>query len=171
MRRVVASIVLTLAVGGTLTPASPAAAVGGALAAHAPNAHTKGDGVTARQAKPRRVVVKPGRYRGNFYTSSGKRLERFTFRVTKNRKITKFRALLNVTCSYYPPEVETHPIGFPTTPIKSTGKFGRVWKPNSKSRIVLRGKLKQTKLVSGSLDYTVGICVRTAQLKARRVGK
>ena len=170
MRRVVASIVLTLAVGGILTPASPAAAAGGGLAAHAPNAHT-GDGVTARQAKPRRVVVKPGKYRGNFYTSSGKRLERFTFRVTKNRKITKFSALLNVTCSYYPPEVETHPIAFPTTPIKSTGKFGRVWKPNSKSRIVLRGKLKQAKLVSGNLDYTVGICVRTAQLKARRVGK
>lgn len=184
MKAFAASIVLVVATGA-LAPADPAAALVGN---HAPQTASKfagdlttgqkmsghprsGERPTDRKSKPKGVVVKPGKYRGNFYTSSGKRLEKFTFRVTKDRKVKKFDARLNVTCSYYPPAVETHPFSFPTTPIKAKGSFRRVWTPNTGSRIVLKGKLKRAKLINGSLDYTVGVCVRTAQLKARRVGK
>ncbi len=125
----------------------------------------------AASAKPTQVAIKPGTYRGNFYTSSGKQLEEFTFTVTKDRKIKKFYAALNVICSYYPPTVEAHPFAFPTTSIKTKGTFHSDWTPNADSHVVLEGKVKKAKLIIGSLDYTVGLCTRTAQLQARRVGK
>lgn len=125
-------------------------------------------------AKPKKKAkfAKPGKYKGHFYTDKGKRLETFTFRVTKNgRKLRKFRANLEVICSYYPPTVELHPMGFPATKIKKNHTFKKIWKPNKKSRIVLKGKFKGKRLIRGRISYLVGICVRTGGLKARRVGK
>lgn len=128
--------------------------------------------ITNARAERKAKFARPGRYKGNFYTDTGKKLEPFTFRVSKNgRRLTKFRAYLDVICSYYPPTVETHPMGFPRTKIKKNHTFKRVWKPNKKSRIMLKGKFKGKRLVSGRINYLVGICVRTGGLKAKRVGK
>jgi len=151
----------------------------GAAVATSPGARTAGESVTsaitttaAPRAAARRLNAVPGRYKGHFYTGEGKRLESFTFRVSKNgKKLKKFRSPISVICSYYPPTVEVHPMGFPTTTINKRHKFKKVWKPNEDSRIVLNGKFKGKRLVSGKLDYTVGICVRVGYMKAKRVGK
>lgn len=122
----------------------------------------------------RKLHAKPGKYTGHFYTKpkGGKRLEKFTFRVTKDgRHIKKFHAALDVICSYYPPEVETHPLWYPKTKVKRNHTFKRVWKPKKNAEILLRGRFKRNRLVSGKLDYTVGICVRVGYLKAHRVGR
>ncbi|UYM05439.1 hypothetical protein [Solicola gregarius] len=121
---------------------------------------------------PRKLPAKPGRYEGHFYTGKGKRLEPFSFRITKNgRYIKKFHAALEVICSYYPPEVEVHPLWYPKTKVKRNHTFKRAWKPKKSAKIMLRGRFRKNRLVSGKLDYTVGICVRVGYLKAHRVGK
>jgi hypothetical protein len=115
--------------------------------------------------------AKPGKYQGHFHDGEGERLEEFTFRVSRDgRKLKRFRALLGVICSYYPPTVEAHPFGYPTVRITRRHTFRKVWKPNEDSRILLRGRFKGNRLIKGKLDYTVGICVRVGYLKARRVG-
>lgn len=122
--------------------------------------------------KPSKKNAVPGKYKGNLYTGEGKKMESFTFRVTKDgAKLKGFHTTISVICSYFPPEVEVHPLSFPTTKIKKHGKFKRVWKPNDDAKIVLRGKFKGKKLVKGYLDYQVGVCVRGGHLKAKRVGK
>ncbi len=122
-------------------------------------------------AKPKKKAAVPGKYKGNLYTSAGKKMEGFTFRVTKQGKLKGFYTVIAVTCSYFPPEVEEHPLSYPTTKIKKDGSFKRVWEPNDDAKIVLRGKFKGKKLVKGYLDYQVGVCVRGGHLKAKRTGK
>jgi hypothetical protein len=75
--------------------------------------------------------AKPGKYQGHFHDGEGERLEEFTFRVSRDgRKLKRFRALLGVICSYYPPTVEAHPFGYPTVRITRRHTFRKVWKPN-----------------------------------------
>lgn len=171
---------LRLAVAATVTalllplgPASTATTPGATSAASAaPAAATSSPALRVALKKKAKKHAKPGRYKGRLRTSKGKRLEPFTFRVPKNgKRLKKFRVAMEVICSYYPPTVEAHALVFPKTKIKKNGKFKRIWKPNKKTRIVLKGRLKGKKLVNGKLNYKVGVCQRTAVLKAKRVGK
>lgn len=146
-------------------PAAVAALSTGGQSAIAPAA-----GDLAAKAKKKNAV--PGKYKGNLYDSEGEKHETFTFRVTKDgAKLKGFYTAISVICSYFPPEVEVHPVSFPTTKIKKSGKFKKVWKPDDDAKIVLRGKFKGKKLTKGYLDYQVGVCVRGGHLKAKRVGK
>lgn len=164
-------LAVTMCSIGTTAVAQGVASTRSAAAPTTSSASTTAVATNAR-AKRKAKFARPGKYKGNFYTDTGKKLEPFTFRVSKNgRRLTKFRAYLDVICSYYPPTVETHPMGFPRTKIKKNHTFKRVWKPNKKSRIMLKGKFKGKRLVSGRINYLVGICVRTGGIKAKRVGK
>ncbi len=118
----------------------------------------------------KRTVAKAGSYVGNFYTSKGKRLEQFTFKVNKKgTKLNKFRALVNVTCGSYPVSVATHPLSFSGVKIKQNGSFKRTWNPaGADGKVTIKGSFKGKKLRTGTLDYRAGVCVRTAQLKATR---
>lgn len=171
---------LSLAVAATVTalllplgPASTATAPGVTSApSSAASASTSAPVLRVAMKKKAKKHAKPGKYQGRLRTAKGKRLEPFVFRVPKNgKRLKKFRVAMEVICSYYPPTVEAHSLVFPKTKIKKNGKFKRVWKPNKKTRIVLRGRLKGKKLVNGKLNYKVGVCQRTAVLKAKRVGK
>lgn len=144
----------------TVPPARP---VVSASAVHARGAEAP---AVQRATRPR-----PGTYRGSFYDSEGERLESFTFRVSRNgRFLKRFRASLAVICSYFPPEVEVHPLVYPTVRITSRGTFRKVWRPDDDSEIRPQGRFRRNRLVAGKLDYTVGVCVRVGYLKARRTG-
>ena len=119
------------------------------------------------RAEPR---ARPGKYVGHFYDNEGERLEEFTFRISRDgRKLKNFTAAIGVICSYYPPEVEAHPLVFPTVKVSRRHTFHKLWEPDPDSQILLEGTFRGNKLVSGTLDYTVGVCVRTGYLQAKRV--
>jgi hypothetical protein len=169
LRTACCAIVVALATA-LLAPHPTAAAEG---ATPATRVATAAVDETARPTADRRPPnARPGRYKGHFYTHENQRRESFTFRISKNgRVLTDFRATIGVICSYYPPDVESHPLRYPEVQVKRNHRFKRVWKPNQDSRIVLQGRFKGKRLVSGRLDYTVGVCVRTADLRAKRIGK
>lgn len=167
--RVLSSALVTLLAIGLLAVAPPASATdptSRARAAWVAPARDDGAPAVQRAARPR-----PGKYRGSFYDNEGERLESFTFRVSRNgRFLQRFSASLAVICSYFPPEVEVHPLVYPTVRITRRGTFHKVWRPNDESEILLQGRFRRSRLVSGKLDYTVGVCVRVGYLRARRIG-
>lgn len=115
--------------------------------------------------------AKPGRYVGNYFTSEGKKLERYTFRVNrKGNRINRFRSIIGVICSYYPATTESHPFAFSGVKIKRNGSFKRTWKAKGKknAKVTIRGRFRGKKLVQGKLIYRAGVCVRDAHLKAVR---
>ena len=143
--------------------AVPAGSMHAEVAAHA-------NAKKAKKPKKAKNAV-PGKYRGRIFDSEGKRHETFRFRVTRDgRRLTKFYVALAVICNTLPPTVQAYPVGFPATKINRKHRFKRVWRPEKDSRIVLAGRFKGRRLVSGRINYQVGICVRTGWLKARRVG-
>lgn len=174
-RRIATSTVAVAIVFGALA-AAPVSAAAPSSRAESPAGIEVVNGTPSERTGPRPAArmtfnARPGKYKGHFYTSEGERMESFKFRVTRNgRWLKKFYTVISVICNFFPPEVQVHPMGFPRVKINRRHKFYKVWRPNDDTRILLKGRFRGRRLVSGKLDYTVGVCVRTGFMKARRVG-